>query len=422
MDQLEVLVVGNGGREHAIVLGLSESHSVSTLHCTPGNAGTIDLAMNHNVSASDIEGIVSLSKELDVSMVVVGPESPLVDGLSDRLRREGIPCFGPNSEGAMLEGSKLHAKKIMEQLGIPTAKFKIIRNQSSINESLDEFNPPWVIKRDVLAGGKGVTVTSSRKEAHNVLKDGIELDKFVLLEEYLEGEEASILVIMDESGYVMLPPSQDHKRAFDGDLGPNTGGMGAYAPAPVASPSVIARTREEIVEPMHHHLRNSSTPYRGCLYVGLMIDQDGSPKVVEFNVRLGDPEAQVTIPLIRSDFGEALMATALGKLETVEVDFSDKHASTVVLASEGYPGEVISGRYVSGWDTKIEEGEVLGLCHIAGAVTSDDGRLISTGGRVLSATGVAPSLAEALEASYQIIEGVQLEGSHYRKDIGSGGL
>ena len=422
MDQLEVLVVGNGGREHAIVLGLSESHSVSTLHCTPGNAGTIDLAMNHNVSASDIEGIVSLSKELDVSMVVVGPESPLVDGLSDRLRREGIPCFGPNSEGAMLEGSKLHAKKIMEQLGIPTAKFKIIRNQSSINESLDEFNPPWVIKRDVLAGGKGVTVTSSRKEAHNVLKDGIELDKFVLLEEYLEGEEASILVIMDESGYVMLPPSQDHKRAFDGDLGPNTGGMGAYAPAPVASPSVIARTREEIVEPMHHHLRNSSTPYRGCLYVGLMINQDGSPKVVEFNVRLGDPEAQVTIPLIRSDFGEALMATALGKLETVEVDFSDKHASTVVLASEGYPGEVISGRYVSGWDTKIEEGEVLGLCHIAGAVTSDDGRLISTGGRVLSATGVAPSLAEALEASYQIIEGVQLQGSHYRKDIGYGGL
>ncbi len=365
---------------------------------------------------------MSLSKELDVSMVVVGPESPLVDGLSDRLRREGIPCFGPNSEGAMLEGSKLHAKKIMEQLGIPTAKFKIIRNQSSINESLDEFNPPWVIKRDVLAGGKGVTVTSSRKEAHNVLKDGIELDKFVLLEEYLEGEEASILVIMDESGYVMLPPSQDHKRAFDGDLGPNTGGMGAYAPAPVASPSVIARTREEIVEPMHHHLRNSSTPYRGCLYVGLMINQDGSPKVVEFNVRLGDPEAQVTIPLIRSDFGEALMATALGKLETVEVDFSDKHASTVVLASEGYPGEVISGRYVSGWDTKIEEGEVLGLCHIAGAVTSDDGRLISTGGRVLSATGVAPSLAEALEASYQIIEGVQLQGSHYRKDIGSGGL
>ena len=422
MDQLEILVVGNGGREHAIVLALSGSKIVSALHCTPGNAGTNDLATNHNVSASDIEGIVSLSKELDVSMVVVGPESPLVDGLADRLRKEGIPCFGPHSEGAMLEGSKLHAKQIMEQLGIPTGKFKIITDQSSINDSLDEFSPPWVIKRDVLAGGKGVTVSSSMKEAQDAIKTAIELDKFVLLEEYLEGEEASILVMMDESGYVMLPPSQDHKRALDGDLGPNTGGMGAYAPAPIASPSVIARTRKEIVEPMHHHLRNSTTPYRGCLYVGLMIDQDGSPRVVEFNVRLGDPEAQVTIPLIRTDFAEVLMATALGNLATIEVDFSNKHASTVVLASEGYPGEVISGRYVSGWDIKIEEGEVLGLCHIAGAETSDDGRLISTGGRVLSATGVAPSLAEALEASYQIVEGVQLQGSHYRKDIGSGGL
>ncbi len=422
MNQLEVLVVGNGGREHAMVLGLSGSHSVSALHCTPGNAGTNDLATNHNVSASDIEGIVSLSKQLDVSIVVVGPELPLVDGLADRLRLEGIPCFGPHSEGAMLEGSKLHAKQIMEQLGIPTGKFKVIRDPSSINDSLDEFDPPWVIKRDVLAGGKGVTVSSSRKEARDAIKHGIELDNFVLLEEYLEGEEASILVMMDESGYVMLPPSQDHKRALDGDLGPNTGGMGAYAPAPVASPSVIARTRKEIVEPMHHHLRNSSTPYRGCLYVGLMIDQDGSPRVVEFNVRLGDPEAQVTIPLFRSDFGEALMATASGKLESIDVEFSNKHASTVVLASEGYPGEVISGRYVSGWETKIEEGEILGLCHIAGAVISDDGRLISTGGRVLSATGVAPSLAEALEASYQIVEGIDLQGSHYRKDIGSGGL
>ena len=422
MDQLKVLVVGNGGREHAIVLALSGSQIVSALHCAPGNAGTKDLAMNHNVSASDIEGIVSLSKELDVSMVVVGPETPLVNGLADRLSREGIPCFGPHSEGAMLEGSKLHAKQIMELLGIPTGKFKVIREISSINNALDEFNPPWVIKRDVLAGGKGVTVSSSRKEAKAAIKDGIELDNFVLLEEYLVGEEASILVMMDESGYVMLPPSQDHKRALDGDLGPNTGGMGAYAPAPVASPSVIARTREEIVEPMHHHLRNSSTPYRGCLYIGLMIDQDGSPRVVEFNVRLGDPEAQVTIPLICSDFAEILMATALGKLSTVNVEFSDKHASTVVLASEGYPGEVISGRYVSGWKTKIDEGEVLGMCHIAGAVASDDGRLISTGGRVLSATGVAPSLLDALEASYQIIEGIKLQGSHYRKDIGSGGL
>ncbi|MBI87501.1 MAG: phosphoribosylamine--glycine ligase [Euryarchaeota archaeon] len=418
MDSRTALIVGSGGREHAIALGLLESETFAVLHCAPGNAGTSLIASNHDVSTSDIEGIIDLAKEIGASLVVVGPEVPLVLGLADSLRSESIPCFGPHKDGAMLEGSKLHAKKVMESIGVPTGSFEIVDNISNIEKNLDSFDPPWVIKRDVLAGGKGVTVTSSRIEAKDALITGIESDGFVLIEENLPGEEASVLVLMDESGYVMLPASQDHKRVGEGDKGPNTGGMGAYAPAPVVTPSVLSRTREEIVEPMHHYLRNLETPYRGCLYVGLMIDNEGSPNVIEFNVRLGDPEAQVTIPLFESDFGTALLSVAEGRLSETEVNFSNMHSSTVVLASEGYPGEVSSGLEVIGWESRIEEGQVIGFTHIAGARINKDGKLVSSGGRVLSATGVAPSLGDALEASYQIIGGIELEGSHYRNDIG----
>ncbi|MGB1461124.1 MAG: phosphoribosylamine--glycine ligase [Candidatus Thalassarchaeaceae archaeon] len=418
MAGIEVLVVGSGGREHALALGLSKSDSISKVHCAPGNAGTSMVAVNHQVPSTDIEGIVELAVELSVSLVVVGPEAPLVNGLSDRLRENSIPSFGPHSEGALLEGSKLHSKMVMQSLDVPTGSFLKVENLDSIEDALETFEPPWVIKRDVLAGGKGVTVTSSKEDAREALKSGIEIDGFVLIEEHLSGEEASILVIMDESGYVMLPPSQDHKRVGNNDTGPNTGGMGAYAPAPLVSPSVLARAREEIIEPMHHYLRNSNTPYRGCLYVGLMIDSEGSPSVVEFNVRLGDPEAQVTIPLIQSDLGELLLSAAEGRVAETKVEFKPLHASTVVLASEGYPGTVVTGREIDGWDSEIEEGLVMGFVHLAGASMDESGKLTSTGGRVLSATGLAPTLGESLEASYQIIEGISLAGSHYREDIG----
>ena len=418
MAGIEVLVVGSGGREHALALGLSKSDSISKVHCAPGNAGTSMVAVNHQVPSTDIEGIVELAVELSVSLVVVGPEAPLVNGLSDRLRENSIPSFGPHSEGALLEGSKLHSKMVMQSLDVPTGSFLKVENLDSIEDSLETFEPPWVIKRDVLAGGKGVTVTSSKEDAREALKSGIEIDGFVLIEEHLSGEEASILVIMDESGYVMLPPSQDHKRVGNNDTGPNTGGMGAYAPAPLVSPSVLARAREEIIEPMHHYLRNSNTPYRGCLYVGLMIDSEGSPSVVEFNVRLGDPEAQVTIPLIQSDLGELLLAAAEGRVAETKVEFKPLHASTVVLASEGYPGTVVTGREIDGWDSEIEEGLVMGFVHLAGASMDESGKLTSTGGRVLSATGLAPTLGESLEVSYQIIESISLAGSHYREDIG----
>jgi phosphoribosylamine--glycine ligase len=413
-----VLIVGGGGREHALAIGLSQSESVASVHASPGNAGTSMVGTNHEVSSTDIGGLVDLAVKLDVGLVVVGPESPLVEGLAERLRDASIPCFGPHSGGAKLEGSKLHAKRVMKSLGIPTGDFIVVNNPGEVESSLDSFEPPWVVKRDVLAGGKGVTVTSMREVAEGALREAVESDGFALLEEHLSGEEASVLVMMDESGYVLLPASQDHKRVGDGDRGPNTGGMGAYAPAPVATPAVMRRVTEEIVEPMHHHLRNEDTPYRGCLYVGLMIDRDGSPSVVEFNVRLGDPEAQVTIPLIASDLGLTLLAAAGGLLSETEVKFHDLNAATVVLASEGYPGTPATGRPISGWEACIEEGQVSGFVHLAGAVTGTDGELLSSGGRVLSATGIAPTLGEAVESSYQIIDGIELDGSHYRSDIG----
>jgi phosphoribosylamine--glycine ligase len=418
MAGMGVLIVGGGGREHALAIGLSQSDSVASVHASPGNAGTSMVGTNHGVSSTDVGGLVDLAIKLDVGLVVVGPEAPLVEGLAERLKDASIPCFGPYSGGAKLEGSKLHAKRVMKSLSIPTGDFEVVDDPGEVETALDLFEPPWVVKRDVLAGGKGVTVTSMRKIAEGALREAVESDGFVLLEEHLSGEEASILIIMDESGYVLLPASQDHKRVSDGDSGPNTGGMGAYAPAPVVTPAVLRRVTEEIVEPMHHHLRNEDTPYRGCLYVGLMIDHDGSPSVVEFNVRLGDPEAQVTIPLIASDLGLILLAAAEGSLAEAEVEFHDLNAATVVLASEGYPNAPATGRPISGWDACIEEGQVSAFVHLAGAITGEDGELLSNGGRVLSSTGIAPTLGEAIESSYQIIDGIELDGSHYRSDIG----
>ena len=422
MNGMDVLIVGSGGREHALALSLAECESVNHVHSCPGNAGTAISGSNHQVDAMDIEGIINLAQNLSVDLVVVGPEAPLVAGLSDRLNEVGIPCFGPNSEGAQLEGSKLYAKEVMQSINVPTAGLIVIENIDRIDESLNSYSPPWVVKRDVLAGGKGVIVTTDRDEAFNALKEGVLLDGKVLLEEFLSGEEASVLVVMDESGYVCLPASQDHKRLLEGDTGPNTGGMGAYAPAPVYTPAVEQRTLSEIIEPMHHHLRNQAVPYRGCLYVGLMIDENGAPFVVEFNVRFGDPETQVTLPLISSDLGELLMACAKGKISEYDYTYYPYSSATVVLSSEGYPSSSVTGRIIHGTETSIEEGEIRAFVHFAGANISDDGDLISSGGRVLSATGIAPDLALAVEAAYEVIENIELEGSYFRKDIAHKGL
>ena len=414
MGGMTVLVIGGGGREHALCLGLARSASVGALHCSPGNAGTAEIASNHSVVTSDINGIVALAKELLADFVVTGPEAPLCNGLANRLFEEDIPCFGPVAALAALEGSKLHAKQVMAANNVPTAAFHVLNSDSDINAALDDFaGNPWVVKRDVLAGGKGVVVTEDRNEALNFILKSIETDGQVLLEDFLPGEEASMLVIMDESGYVCMPASQDHKREYEGDKGRNTGGMGAYAPAPVYSDSVHDKTIERIVKPMHDYLSTRKFPYRGVLYVGLMIDSQNDPYVVEFNVRFGDPECQITIPLISSDLGEMLYAAASGKISSTEVNFLDKHALTVVLASEGYPGAVTKGLPISGLKKASEDSWV----NHAGT-TMREGVLISSGGRVLSCTGMGDSLSEASVKAYALIAEIELFGSHYRSDIG----
>jgi len=412
-----VLVVGGGGREHALTIGLLESSSVSAVHVAPGNAGTGAIATNHPISAGDVDGQVALAQSLDADLVVVGPEAPLVNGLSDALRAVGIPSFGPHAAGAMLEGSKDFAKQVMLDLNIPTAGVQHLTEQTDLDEAADLWGAPWVVKRDVLAGGKGVVVTEDRDEALEFIRHSIETDGMVLLEEFLAGEEASMLVMMDESGFVALPCSQDHKRVGEGDVGLNTGGMGAYAPAPVATEAVRARAISEIVEPMHEHLSSQETPYRGCLYVGLMIDEDGAPSVVEYNVRFGDPETQVTVPLIASDLYELLLAVAEGRLAHSMPTFSTDHALTVVLAADGYPGPPVKGRSITGDLSDYVDSDGRAFIHHAGTGTIDE-KLVSTGGRVLASTGIASSLSEARNLAYQKLSDVQLEGSHFRRDIG----
>jgi len=418
MEEATVLVVGGGGREHALTMGLIASPSVGDVHVAPGNAGTAHVATNHPFSASDVDALVGLAQSLECDLVVVGPEGPLVDGLADSLREAGIPCFGPHSEGAKLEGSKLYAKQTMQNLGIPTGGVHNISSESEINAALDDFNPPWVVKRDVLAGGKGVVVTSDREEAFDALAEGIVSDGFVLLEEFLSGEEASMLIMLDESGWVALPASQDHKRVGEGDTGPNTGGMGAYAPAPVVTEGVRNKVYSQIVEPMHEWLSTQDTPYRGCLYVGLMIDESNDPYVVEFNVRFGDPETQVTVPLISSDLYELLLAVATGSVDSHAPKFTEAFAMTVVLASEGYPGPPRKGLPISVETALIANENGGAFIHHAGTKYEVGGNLVSSGGRVLACTGIGPSLDEARNLAYSLMEGIILEGSHYRTDIG----
>ena len=412
-----MVVVGGGGREHALCLSLDASSQVDDLHCVPGNAGTAHIATNH--AGMDVDGVVALAVKLEADLVVVGPEAPLCDGLADACQAAGIACFGPVAALAHLEGSKLHAKQTMELAGVPTAAYQRLDETSDFEAALDAFaGNPWVVKRDVLAGGKGVVVTSDRAEAKAFIEASIKSDGFVLLEAFLPGEEASMLVVMDGTAFRTLPASQDHKRAFDGDEGPNTGGMGAYCPAPVVSPSVHQKIVQRIVEPMHQHLASQQVPYRGVLFIGLMIDEHDDPYVVEFNVRFGDPECQVTLPLVKTDMYSLLHGAATDSLCDVPLELHAGCAVTVVLASEGYPAAPIKGRRLVGLDSLVAQTTYgTAWVNFAGVSTDKHGGFVASGGRVLSCTALGDELHKTQQRAYQLMGEIALEGGHFRTDI-----
>lgn len=402
---MKVLLIGSGGREHALATGLAADKSVTELHAAPGNPGIAELAKLHPISITDNEAIVNLAKSLSIDLVVVGPEVPLVNGLSDLLRNAGIAVFGPSKAAAQLEGSKHFAKGVMRDAGVPTARSFTCENRVEIEKALDAFGAPYVVKDDGLAAGKGVVVTEDRDIA---LQHALACNR-VVIEEYLKGPEISLFGISD--GKVILPmqPAQDFKRAYDNDEGPNTGGMGAYSPLPWAPSDIIEDTYRQVLAPMIAEMAARGTPFVGLLYAGLAVTDRGI-KVIEFNARFGDPETQVLIPRLKSPLAELLYKAATGNLGNTKLEWREESAVTVVLAANGYPGEVKSGDEIS----NLKSIDGVTIFH---AGTKSDGTLRSSGGRVLTVTGLGNDLTEARNKAYRAISQIKLAGSFYRNDI-----
>jgi phosphoribosylamine--glycine ligase len=402
---MKVLLIGSGGREHALATGLSADKSVTELHVAPGNPGIKEIAVLHPISISDNQAIVDLAKSLAVDLVVIGPEMPLVNGVADVLRAQGIAVFGPSKAAAQLEGSKHFAKGVMRDAGVPTAKSFTCENQKEIERALDTFGAPYVVKDDGLAAGKGVVVTEDREIA---LQHALSC-KRVVIEEYLKGPEISLFGISDGKNILPMQPAQDFKRAYDHDEGPNTGGMGAYSPLPWAPTNIVEDTYTQVLAPMIAEMAARGTPFVGLLYAGLAVTDRGI-RVIEFNARFGDPETQVLIPRLRTPLGQLLYKAATGNLIDSTLQWSDDSAVTVVLAANGYPADVKSGDEISNLNA------VNGVT-IFHAGTKDDGGLKSAGGRVLTVTGVGSDLTEARDKAYRTVSQIKLAGSFYRNDI-----
>jgi phosphoribosylamine--glycine ligase len=402
---VRVLLIGSGGREHALAVALAADPAVEQLIAAPGNPGIAGLAEVRDVQATDPAAVAALAVETAADLVVIGPEAPLVAGVADAVRAKGIACFGPSAAAARLEGSKEFAKDVMAAAGVPTARYHACTSEAEVQRALDDFGPPHVVKNDGLAAGKGVVVTSSAGEA---LAHARECGR-VVVEEYLSGPEVSLFVVTDSTAALPLMPAQDFKRVADGDQGPNTGGMGAYAPLPWAPPDLVSRVMTETVEPTLAEMRRRGTPFAGLLYVGLALTPDG-PKVIEFNARFGDPETQVVLALLATPLGGLLMAAATGTLAAhPPLEWRPGAAVTVVVASHNYPGTPRTGDVITGADRP-------GVIH-AGTARRADGALVSAGGRVLSVTATGGDLAAARAAAYALLDGVHLDGSHHRTDI-----
>lgn len=402
---MRVLLIGSGGREHALAVGLAADPSVEELIAAPGNPGVASVATLRDVTATDPAAVAALAVEVGADLVVVGPEAPLVAGVADAVRAKGIACFGPSAAAARLEGSKAFAKDVMVAAGVPTGRSFTCTSTAEVTAALEEFGPPYVVKNDGLAAGKGVVVTESLDVAR---RHAQECGR-VVIEEFLDGPEVSLFVVTDGTAAVPLMPAQDFKRVGDGDAGPNTGGMGAYAPLPWAPADLVERVMAETVEPTLAEMRKRGTPFAGLLYVGLALTGKG-PRVIEFNARFGDPETQVVLALLASPLGELLHAASTGTLaDFPPLRWHEGAAVTVVVAGHNYPGTPRTGDVIEG-------GERPGVIH-AGTARREDGALVSSGGRVLSVTATGQDLAAARVAAYELVEGVHLEGSHHRTDI-----
>jgi len=415
-------VVGNGGREHAIAWKLSQSPLIKALYCAKGNAGTSRIARNIPIEPTDIKTLADFAQREGIDFTVVGPEAPLCAGLVDEFERRGLKVFGPSQRASMLEGSKVFAKEFMQRHGIPTAEFHVFEDPQKARNFVKDFGVPVVVKADGLASGKGVVVCKSQEEAMQAIerlmvrKSLGEAGSRVVIEEYLEGEEASYIVLLNGDRYLPLPTSQDHKRLLDGDMGPNTGGMGAYSPNPFVDEDTEKAIREQIVERVIEGLKREGIYYRGFLYVGLMLTHRG-PKVLEFNVRLGDPEAQPLLMRLRGDFLQTLLDFYEGK--DISLDIDPRHTLCVVLASKGYPEKPEDGKEILGLE-EVEKLEDIVLFHAG--TEERNGKIYTRGGRVLNVCAWGRDLQEARERAYKAVENIKFDGMHYRRDIGLRGI
>jgi len=416
---MKVLVVGSGGREHALAWAMARSPRVDRVFCAPGNGGTVGVGTNVPISAADVPALAEFASTNAVDLTVVGPEAPLVAGIADRFQEAGLRCFGPRAAAARLEGSKVFAKEFMARHGVPTAGFRVFDGAREASSYVRGLKPPVVVKADGLAAGKGVYVAVSTQAAVDAVDEIMVQQRFgqsgsrVVVEECLRGEEVSVHAICAGGRAVMLPSSQDHKRVFDGDRGPNTGGMGAYAPVPTFGERERKRVMDTVVSPVLAGMAAEGNPYTGVLYAGLMMTAAG-PMVLEFNVRFGDPESQALLPLVRSDLFEVLYQATSGDLPDEIALWEERSAATVVMASGGYPGAFGKGFEITGLD-QVETGNAV----VFHAGTSFDGeRLVSSGGRVLAVTAWDRTLGGALDAAYQAVGWIRFEKAYWRTDIG----
>jgi phosphoribosylamine--glycine ligase len=417
---MKVLVIGSGGREHAICWKIAQSQKVDSIFCAPGNGGISRIATLVDIKADDINGLLTFAKTNNIDLTITGPEAPLVMGVVDAFQKEGLRIFGSTQNASMLEGSKIFAKNMMKRWGVPTADFEVFGDYKKAEAYVKEKNLPLVVKADGLAAGKGVTVCHTRDEALKALKDAMVDKRFgtsgekVMIEDCLEGEEASIIVISDGKNAVPLATSQDHKRIFDDDKGLNTGGMGAYSPAPVVTPELEQRIMNEIIMPIIEGMAKDSVPYKGVLYAGIMVTDKG-PKVLEFNVRFGDPETQAIFPRLKSDLVDLIERAIGGNLKGVIPVWDKRSCVCVVIASGGYPGKYEKGKAIRGLED-IEKIQDVVVFHAGTKKTTD--KYVTSGGRVLGVTGLGDNIELAIKKTYKTVSRIKFENMHFRRDIG----